>query len=110
VEGEAKECSEEDLVKVIELAHEAVKVQIKAQHELRNAKGVTSKREYTKPEQNEELRAKVNAFASSKVYEIAKSGSSKHERSDKFEEVGTALMEYLKAEYKVAEGEKLDDL
>jgi polyribonucleotide nucleotidyltransferase len=110
VEGEAKECSEEDLIKVIELAHESIKGQIKAQQELRNAKGVTGKREYTKPEQNEELRAKVNAFASAKVYEIAKSGSSKHQRSDKFEEVGTALMEHLKAEYNVAEGEKLDDV
>src|SRR5436190_16957280 len=34
VEGEAKECAEEDLVKAIELAHEAIKIQVKAQEEL----------------------------------------------------------------------------
>src|SRR5258706_9296869 len=34
VEGEAMECSEEDLIKVIELAHDAIRVQVKAQEEL----------------------------------------------------------------------------
>jgi polyribonucleotide nucleotidyltransferase len=34
VEGESKECSEEDLVKVLEIAHDAIRVQIKAQQEL----------------------------------------------------------------------------
>src|SRR6478672_13039916 len=41
VEGEAKECSEEDIVKAIEVGHEAIKVQIKAQEELRDMVGVT---------------------------------------------------------------------
>ena len=36
VEGEAKECAEEDLIKAIELAHDAIRVQVKAQEELRN--------------------------------------------------------------------------
>ncbi|MBO9661100.1 MAG: polyribonucleotide nucleotidyltransferase, partial [Chitinophagaceae bacterium] len=36
VEGEAHECSEEDLVKVLELAHDAIRIQIKAQQELRD--------------------------------------------------------------------------
>ncbi|WP_163599495.1 hypothetical protein, partial [Klebsiella pneumoniae] len=35
VEGEAKECSEADLIKALELAHDAIRVQIKAQAELR---------------------------------------------------------------------------
>src|SRR6476469_1637097 len=52
VEGEAKECSEEDLVKALELAHEVIRVQIKAQEELRNKKGITGKREYPRPEQD----------------------------------------------------------
>src|ERR1700704_1923036 len=59
VEGEAKECLEEDLVK--------------AQEELRALKGVTGKRDFKKPEHNEELRARVNAFATDKVYQVAKS-------------------------------------
>ena len=109
VEGEAQECSEEDLIKAIELGHEAIRVQIKAQQELRDLAGAKAKREYTKPEQNEELRAKVNAFAQAKVLGIAKGGYSKHERTDKFDELKEALMEYLKKEYNVAEGEDLDD-
>ena len=36
VEGEAKECSEEDLVKVLEVAHDAIRIQVKAQEELRD--------------------------------------------------------------------------
>ena len=36
VEGEAKECSEEDLVKAIGIAHDAIRVQIKAQQQLRD--------------------------------------------------------------------------
>src|ERR671921_1865890 len=36
VEGEAKECSEEDLVKALEIAHDAIRIQIKAQEELRD--------------------------------------------------------------------------
>ena len=107
VEGEAKECLEEDLIKVIELGHEAIRVQVKAQEELRKLKGITGKREYVKPLQNEEVREKVNAFATTKVYEVAKAALSKHERAGKFEAIQEELLEYLKGEYKVAEGEKL---
>jgi len=49
VEGEAKECQEEDLVKALELAHDAIRIQIRAQAELREKAGVTGKRDYTKP-------------------------------------------------------------
>ena len=107
VEGEAKECLEEDLIKVIELGHEAIRVQVKAQEELRKLKGITGKREYVKPLQNEEVREKVNAFATTKVFEVAKAALSKHERAGKFEAIQEELLEYLKGEYKVAEGEKL---
>lgn len=109
VEGEAKECLEEDLIKAIELGHAAILVQVKAQEELRKLKGITGKREYVKPVQNEEVREKVNAFATTKVYEIAKAALNKHERADKFEAIENDLLEHLKTEYKVAEGEKLAD-
>nr|MCU0386908.1 polyribonucleotide nucleotidyltransferase [Flavihumibacter sp.] len=109
VEGESKECTEEDLVKAIEAAHEAIKIQVQAQTELRAKKGVTGKREYKKPEENEELLAKVQGFAKDKIYEVAKSALPKHERSDRFEAIGTELIEYLKTAYSVAEGEELAD-
>lgn len=84
VEGEASECDEEELVKALELAHDAIRVHIKAQEELRSKKGVTGKRDYKKPEQNEELQKKVIAFAKNKVYQISRAGSSKNERSDAY--------------------------
>lgn len=101
VEGEAKECQEEDLVKALELAHDAIRVQIKAQAELRDKLGITSKREYTKPYRNEELNEKIVAFAKDKMYAISASASAKHERSDAYDA--------LKAEVKAFLGEELPD-
>ncbi|HMF71146.1 MAG TPA: polyribonucleotide nucleotidyltransferase, partial [Flavitalea sp.] len=98
VEGESKECSEEDLIKALQLAHDAIRIQIKAQEELRTKKGLTAKREYTKPVQNEELNAKVIAFAKDKVYEISKAASSKHARSDAFDQLRTELIEAVLGE------------
>jgi polyribonucleotide nucleotidyltransferase len=97
VEGEAKECQEEDLVKALELAHNAVRTQISAQEELRSKVGVTGKRDFAKPYRNDELDQKIKDLAREKMYAIAKSASSKHERSDAFsklfDEVETALGE-----------------
>ncbi len=84
VEGESAECSEEDLVKALELAHNAIRIQIRAQEELRTKAGVTGKRDYKKPEQNEELLQKVIAFAKDRIYQISRKGSTKNERSDAF--------------------------
>jgi polyribonucleotide nucleotidyltransferase len=84
VEGESKECSEEDLVNALQVAHDAIRVQIKAQEELRNKKGVTGKREYALPEQNEELKEKVITFCKDRLYQVAAGGTAKSERSDAF--------------------------
>jgi polyribonucleotide nucleotidyltransferase len=67
VEGESKECSEEDLILAIETAHEAIQVQVKAQEDLRDLVGSNVKRDYTKPYRNEELDAKITAFAKDKT-------------------------------------------
>ncbi|MES1217902.1 MAG: polyribonucleotide nucleotidyltransferase [Bacteroidota bacterium] len=109
VEGEAMECSEEDLIKAIELGHEAIRVQVKAQEELRKLKGVTGKRDYAKPLHNEELRTKVNGFATTKIYEVAKAALGKHERSEKFAAIGEELIEFLKKEFIPAEGGELPE-
>jgi polyribonucleotide nucleotidyltransferase len=101
VEGEANECQEEDLIKAIELAHEAVKVQINAQKELREKLGLTTKREYKKPYRNEVLNEKITAFAKDKMHAIAFSASAKHERSDAFSALNKEVKEFL--------GEELPD-
>ncbi|PWT99536.1 MAG: polyribonucleotide nucleotidyltransferase [Bacteroidetes bacterium] len=87
VEGESQQCSEEDLVKALEIAHEAIKIQIAAQKELRAKLGINSKRDYTKPVQNEEIQQKVIAVATDKVNQISRSGTSKNERSEAFDAV-----------------------
>ena len=92
VEGQAKECSEEELVEALQIGHDAIRVQIKAQEELRNKKGVTEKREYKKPEQNEEINQKVIAFAKDKIYAISKSASAKHVRTDAYNALKEELM------------------
>src|SRR6476659_6559965 len=40
VEGEAKECSEEELVNALQIAHDAIRTQIKAQQQLRDLLGI----------------------------------------------------------------------
>jgi polyribonucleotide nucleotidyltransferase len=102
VEGEASECKEEDLVKALELAHEAIRIQIKAQAELRAKKGVTTKRDYKKPELNEAIQQKVIAFAKDRVYEISKKGSAKNDRSEGYST--------LKDEMIASLGEEVTDL
>ncbi|HRH61108.1 MAG TPA: polyribonucleotide nucleotidyltransferase, partial [Chitinophagaceae bacterium] len=101
VEGESEECSEEDLIQALQLAHDAIRVQIKAQQELRDKAGVTGKRDYTKPEQNEELRNKVIEFCKEKIDTISRQGTAKGERSEAF----TALKDELIASL----GEEAED-
>ncbi len=98
VEGEAKECSEEELVECLEMAHEAIKKQIKAQAELRKIVGITEVRDYKKPEQDEAIKQKVYDFATAKVDAIARMGSAKHERSDAFSALKKEIMEHLGTE------------
>ncbi len=99
VEGEANECQEEDLIKAIELGHEAIKIQIKAQAELRDLVGITAKRDYKKPYRNEELNEKIIALGKDKMYAISAAASAKHDRSDAFsalhDEIKTGLGDEL---------------
>ena len=95
VEGESNECQEADLIKAIEAGHEAIKIQVKAQEDLRALVGVTSKREYTKPYRNEELNEKIIAFAKDKMYTIASAASAKHDRSDAFKALHDEIVVHL---------------
>src|SRR5215210_6589710 len=72
VEGEAKECSEDDLVKALEVAHDAIRTQIKAQLELRDLVGRTGKRDYTKPASNETLQKRVYDLGTEKMKQLSR--------------------------------------
>jgi polyribonucleotide nucleotidyltransferase len=101
VEGECDEVSEEDMVEAIEFAHKAIAIQVQAQKELAVLVGKTEKRTYSHEIHDDELKQKVFAATYDKVYAIAKSNSSKHERSAKFSEVVTEFIAEL--------GESVDD-
>lgn len=95
VEGESKECSEEDLVKAIEAGHEAIRIQVQAQKELWEMVGSPAKRSWTMPYRNDELKEKIAAFAKDKIYAVAKAALSKHERSEAFHNIEDELVEAL---------------
>ena len=85
VEGEMNEVSEADLLAALRAAHDAIKVQCKAQMELAEAVGSTVKREYCHETNDEALRADVHAKCYERAYAIARTGSAdKHWRQDAF--------------------------
>lgn len=88
IEGEMSEISEKEMIEAIAIAHEAIKKQIDAIERLANKvpKSLT-KREYCHEVHDEDLRKEITDFAYQKVYDIAKTPSEKHERSDKFQAI-----------------------
>ena len=108
VEGEMKEISEEEMIEAINFAHEAIKVQCQAQLDLA-AKVEKSfvKRDYEKAEINEDFNAKVKTATYQKIYDIAKKGSAKAERSAAFADVLTEFKATLSEEELLAYGKLL---
>jgi polyribonucleotide nucleotidyltransferase len=51
----------------------------------------------------------VSSFTTPKIYEVSKAALSKHERSEKFDQIKEELLAYLRKEYNVAEGGELDE-
>ena len=95
VEGEMGEISEEEMVEAIKFAHEAIKVQVAAQVRLAEAAGKKQVREIEQPVEDEALLQKIHALAYDKIYAVAKSGSSKKERSEAF----SAIKDEVKASF-----------
>ncbi len=87
VEGEMKEVSEQEMLEAIQFAHDAIKIQCKAQLELRELCGNKVKREYSHETNDDGLRAKIKEATYNKVYEIARSAKSKSDRSEAFEKI-----------------------
>ena len=87
VEGEMKEISEAEMIEAIKFAHEAIKVQIKAQERLRASVGSPAYREYEGEKSDEAVYAKVKAASYDKYYAVAQEASAKSERGEKFAEI-----------------------
>ena len=92
VEGEMKECSEEEMAEAIKNAHNFIKKQIDAQNNLVKKVGAKDTREYETAKKNEELENKINKLAYNRCYDIAKKGLSKTERSDAFNEIKEEIL------------------
>jgi polyribonucleotide nucleotidyltransferase len=92
VEGEMKEISEEEMGEAIKFAHEAIKVQCAAQLRLAEAFGKKPVREYAPAKSDEAIEAKVRETAYQKIYDIAKGGHGKRERSEAFSAVKDEVM------------------
>ena len=88
VEGEMKEISEAEMLEAIQFAHVEIKKQVEAQERLAEKVGKSlPKREYSHENHDEAIREKVWKETYDKVYEVAKSPSSKEERGEKFKAV-----------------------
>ncbi|WP_439479550.1 polyribonucleotide nucleotidyltransferase [Chryseobacterium aquaticum] len=88
VEGEMKEISEAEMLEAIQFAHVEIKKQVEAQERLAEKVGKSfPKREYSHENHDEAIREKVWKETYDKVYEVAKSPSSKEERAEKFKAV-----------------------
>ncbi len=99
VEGEMNEVSEADLLAALRAAHDAIKVQCKAQMELAEEVGSTVKREYCHETNDEELRKDVHDKCYDKAYAIAKAGcADKHWRQDSFDKICDEYIESLPEE------------
>ena len=93
VEGEMKECSENEMIDAIKIAHDAIKNQIKAQHNLVKKVGKKEIREYEQEESDDKLYQQILKEIYQKCYDIAKKGTKKDERSKSFNELKEALIE-----------------
>ncbi len=105
VEGEMLEVSEQEMLDAISVAHAAIKDQVNAQLELAaKIEKARTKREYSHETHDEELREDVKNACYDKVYAIAKSGSSKQERSEAFR---AAFDEYMSKYSEEEQAEKM---
>jgi polyribonucleotide nucleotidyltransferase len=105
VEGEMKEISEKEMVEAIKFAHDAIKIQIAAQERLVEAFGKKETRTYEEEKEDEAIYAKVKAAAYDKIYDIAKVGSSKQERTAAFAEVKEEVKALFTEEELAADGD-----
>ena len=94
LEGEMLEISENEMVEVIKVAHDAIKEQCQFQLDLAaEIPGTSPKREYSHEEHNDDIRKKIMDFSYEKCREIAKQGiASKEKRAELF---GTVKEEYI---------------
>ncbi|HNW97816.1 MAG TPA: polyribonucleotide nucleotidyltransferase [Bacteroidales bacterium] len=110
VEGEMKEISESDMVEALKFAHDAIKIQCKAQLELAAMVAKANpKREYCHEVNDADLKKAVYDATYKKAYECAKSGNkNKHERGDAFEAIKAEFIESIPEEQRAEKKPLID--
>ncbi len=100
VEGEANECSEQEMLEAIKIAHGAIKVQCAAQLELASQLGdkVRIKRAITAPEEDLEIQSFLEQHAVDRIREIAEAALDKNSRRDGFDQILMDCKEKLQLE------------
>jgi polyribonucleotide nucleotidyltransferase len=100
VEGQMKEVSETAMLEAIKYAHDAIKVQCKAQLELAEMVA-ESKEKMAVPElvEDKQLESSIHEHAYQKFYDIARMGiTNKHQRHESFSQVKESYMETIPEE------------
>lgn len=99
VEGEMKEVSEEEMIEALKMAHDVIKQHCRAQREFAAMCG-KEKRDYPKPEEDEELKKSMEEFFPSRMYEVAKQNLPKKDRYDAYHDMLSSFTETLTDEQK----------
>lgn len=99
VEGEAKECSEADLIAAIKVGHEAVKVQCQAQIDLANKVGEKAfpKRELPELPSDDEVKELVRTLCADGINKTAAASLDKATRRNQFKETFQQMKEHVLA-------------
>ena len=98
VEGEMDEVSEQDLIRALKVAHEAIKPMCIMQEELAKELGKDVKREYEHEVNDEDLRKQMNNELYQPVYNVTKQALAKQERHDAFDKIVSDFLEKYDAE------------
>ncbi|MFT4033836.1 MAG: polyribonucleotide nucleotidyltransferase [Siphonobacter sp.] len=102
VEGESNEVSEDDVLKALRTAHEAIKIQCAAQKELEAEVGKTVKRVYSHETHDLELKKFLYETYYDKIYAVAASGNTnKSARKEGFKAVREEYLASLPEDHTV---------
>lgn len=97
VEGESKECSEEELIEAIKFGHNIIKTHCAIQEALAKECG-KPKREIIPGEEDLELYERVKAACQAKILEASSAALPKGERKEKFKAVKNEFLESISEE------------
>lgn len=109
VEGEMDEVQESDLLEALKVAHEAIKIQCKAQMELTEMVGKTVKRTYCHEVNDEALKKDVWEKTYQQAFEVAASANpDKHARMEAFANILKNYKDSLAPEVVVEKGDLIN--